>query len=177
MTDPYVGEIRLFGGNYAPEGWELCNGQTLAIANYETLFAVIGTTYGGDGNTTFALPQLQNILAIGTGQGPGLQNYVLGQQGGQYAVTLTAATMPAHSHPLLAATGNSTSLEPMNNLFAATDSSYVSYLDSSKTGATVQAAAPSMLTNNGTGQAHANMMPTLGVSYIIATNGIFPSSN
>ena len=100
MTQPYVGEIRMFGGNFAPSSWAFCNGQTLAISQYQVLFTLIGTTYGGNGTTTFNLPNLQGQLAVGMGQGPGLSNYPIGQTGGVESVTLTTANMAAHNHPL-----------------------------------------------------------------------------
>ena len=93
MTQPYVGEIRMFGGNFAPSSWAFCNGQTLAISQYQVLFTLIGTTYGGNGTTTFNLPNLQGQLAVGMGQGPGLSNYPIGQTGGVESVTLTTANM------------------------------------------------------------------------------------
>lgn len=178
MSEAFIGEIRLLGGNYAPDNWVLCNGQLLSINDYQALYSLIGTTYGGNGVTNFAVPNLQNVLAVGQGQAPnGMQNYPLGAVGGQYEVTLTAATMPSHTHAMVASTAPGTSLEPMNSLFAATDSTYVSYLDSSKDGETVRALWPNMLTNAGGSQAHNNMMPTTGVSYMICTLGIYPSPN
>lgn len=178
MSDPYLGEIRLFGGNYAPDNWALCNGQLLAIADYNALYALIGTTYGGNGTTNFAVPNLQNALAVGQGQAPGgMQNYPFGTGGGQYEVALTSANMPSHTHAMQASTTQGSSLEPMNSLFAATSDTYVSYLDSSKDGETVRALWPNMLSSQGGNQAHNNMMPTIGVSYIICTLGIYPTSN
>src|SRR5579863_4237911 len=102
MTQPYVGEVRMFGGNFAPSNWAFCNGQTMSISQYQVLFTLIGTTYGGDGQTTFNLPNLQGRLGVGMGQGGGLSNYVLGQSAGVEAVTLTTTTMAAHNHPLMA---------------------------------------------------------------------------
>src|SRR6202045_393772 len=98
MAEPFVGEIKMFGGNFAPTGYALCNGQFLAISQNPTLFQLIGTTYGGDGQTTFALPDLQGRIPLGLGQGPGLQSYVIGDRGGVEAVTLAAPQLPAHTH-------------------------------------------------------------------------------
>src|SRR5271170_3444145 len=99
MGSPYIGELRLFGGNFAPFGWALCNGALLAISQNDTLYQLIGTTYGGDGVNTFGLPDLQGRFPIHQGQGSGLQNYVQGQRSGSENVTLTAVQLPAHSHP------------------------------------------------------------------------------
>src|SRR5215470_8847079 len=98
MSGPFVGEIRMFGGNFAPAGWMFCEGQLLPIAENETLFNLIGTTYGGDGQNTFALPDLQGRVTLSVGQGPGLSNYVIGQQGGTETVTLTTPQLPQHQH-------------------------------------------------------------------------------
>ena len=113
MTQPYVGEIRMFGGNFAPSNWAFCNGQTLAISQYQVLFTLIGTTYGGNGTTTFNLPNLQGQLAVGMGQGGGLSNYALGQMGGVESVTLTTSTMPSHNHLLDASKTTATSEQPL----------------------------------------------------------------
>src|SRR5277367_6552050 len=103
MSSPYVGEIRMFGGNFAPSGWAFCNGQILSISESEVLFTLIGTTYGGDGQSTFALPNLQGRVPVHQGQGPWLSTYIIGQSGGVENVTLTAGQMPAHSHQFVSA--------------------------------------------------------------------------
>src|SRR3954470_13245240 len=100
MADPYIGEIRMFGGNFAPVGWAFCQGQLLSIAENDTLFNLIGTTYGGDGQSTFALPDLRGRLPLGVGQGQGLQNYQLGEFGGVESVTLTSSQLASHTHPI-----------------------------------------------------------------------------
>src|SRR5262245_24456486 len=105
MSDPYVGDIRIFGGNFAPLGWAFCDGRLLPISENEVLFQLIGTTYGGDGQETFALPDLQGRIPIHMGQGPGLSNFVLGEQGGVESVTLNTNQIPVHSHQLGAADG------------------------------------------------------------------------
>ena len=99
MASPFIGQITLFAGNFAPRGWAFCNGQLLSIAQNTALFSILGTTYGGNGQTTFALPDLRGRVPVHAGQGPGLSNYDLGQQGGAESVTLTTAQMPAHTHP------------------------------------------------------------------------------
>src|SRR5579871_6110761 len=116
MSQPYVGEIRLVGFNFAPVGWALCNGQLLPISQNPTLFQLIGTTYGGDGQSTFALPQLQGRVPIHQGQGSGLSSYVLGQLSGSETVTLTTQQIPAHNHPLLAVPYGTVTSDPTNNL-------------------------------------------------------------
>jgi len=169
MAQPYVGEIRMFGGNFAPAGWMFCAGQILPIAEYETLFQLIGTTYGGDGQVTFGLPDLRGRVPIHQGQGSGLSNYVLAQTGGVESVTLTINQIPLHSHvPAASNTGNSDT--PANNYWA-----------NSTLGKPYSAAPPAVQMNAGTitptggSQPHDNMIPFLCVTYIISLFGIFPS--
>lgn len=169
MAQPYVGEIRMFGGNFAPAGWMFCAGQIVAISENETLFQLIGTTYGGDGQTTFALPDLRGRVPVHQGQGPGLSNYVLAQTGGVETVTLTTNQIPAHTHtPNASNTGGSDN--PANNFWGNTT-----------TGKPYSAAPPAVQMNVGTitptggSQPHENMIPFLCVSYIISLFGIFPS--
>ena len=169
MAQPYVGEIRMFGGNFAPAGWMFCAGQLLSIADNDTLFNLIGTTYGGDGQTTFALPDLRGRVPIHQGQGPGLSNYVLAQTGGVESVTLTVNQIPIHTHtPNASNTGASDN--PANNFWA-----------NSTTGKPYSAAPPaiqmnpSTISSTGGSQPHDNMIPFLCVSYIISLFGIFPS--
>src|SRR5919198_2564140 len=117
MSDPYVGEIRMFGGSFAPVGWAFCNGQLLPISENETLFNLIGTTYGGDGQETFALPDLQGRVPVHQGQGPGIvTNYVIGQAMGVESVTLTTQQIPLHNHAFFASTGAGTSPSPVGNI-------------------------------------------------------------
>ena len=171
MAQPYVGEIRMFGGNFAPAGWMFCEGSLLPISENETLFQLIGTTYGGDGQQTFGLPDLRGRVPVHMGQGPGLSNYDLAQTGGVEAVTLTQNQVPAHSHtPLASNTGGSDN--PANNFWANT-----------ATGKPYSAVPPAVQMNTGTitptggSQPHENMIPFLCVSYIISLFGIFPSIN
>src|SRR6267142_5976481 len=120
MSNPFVGEIRMFGGNFAPAGWAFCQGQLMAISENETLFNLIGTTYGGDGQETFALPDLQGRIPLHAGQGPGIsQNYQLGEKAGVESVTITSATTPTHNHALTASTATATNPSPDGNILAA----------------------------------------------------------
>jgi len=175
--DNFLGEIRLFAGPYAPEGWMLCNGQLLTISGYEALFSLIGITYGGDGRTTFAVPNLQCRLPIGAGQGPGLSNYVLGQSGGTPAVTLTADQMPSHTHGFNATTADATTMQPGGAVFATASGDYGTYIADSEAGLQRANAAGDFLHSSGEGMAHSNVMPCLAFNYIIATTGIYPVSD
>jgi len=166
----YVGEIRIFAGNFAPAGWALCNGQILPITDNETLFNLIGTTYGGDGQTTFALPNLTGRIPVNQGNGGGA-SYVAGESGGSESVTLLASQLPVHNHALQASTFDGTSADPTNAVWAASDAR------------TFNAAAPdqvmhaSTLTAQGGTQAHPNLMPYLAVNFIISLFGVFPSQS
>lgn len=176
MSQPYIGEIRMFafGTRGAPINWQACDGSLLPISQYDALFALIGTTYGGDGQTTFAVPDLRGRLPIHQGQGPGLSNYVIGQRAGSETVTLISTQMPAHTHTLVATTALATSLTPGNTLLPSAisgDSFYVSDI----TAATAVPMSAQSTTLAGGNQPHENCMPTLTVQYCIATFGIFPS--
>ncbi|MDQ3287838.1 MAG: tail fiber protein [Pseudomonadota bacterium] len=174
MSQPFIGEIRLLGFSRAPQGWLPCDGTLLAIAEYDTLFALIGTTYGGDGSTTFAVPDLRGRVPLHTGTGPGLTSKSTGQLGGIESVTLTAAELPAHSHSFTATTLAASDATPGSTLglgALAGDTMYVSDL----TGATAAPMSPQSTTTAGGSQAHDNVMPTLAVQYCIAAYGIFPS--
>jgi len=170
MSNPYVGEIRLFAGTFAPLGWELCQGQLLSIAQNDVLFALIGTTYGGDGQNTFALPDMRGRVPVHQGTGPGLSTRVIGQQGGSERVTLTAGQLPAHSHPLSATTATASSAAGPSGGVLAT-SSVALY----GTGAPASPLAAAAITAAGGNQPHENMAPYLGLNYIISLFGIFPS--
>lgn len=169
MSTPYIGEVRLFGGNFAPAGWAFCHGQLLSIAEYEVLFQLIGTTYGGDGETTYALPDLRGRVPVHQGQGPGLTARTLGERDGVETVTLTAGQMPRHTHALLANPAAATASTPGGALLAAT--SVASY---DTAAGTTPMAATAVGSAGGT-QPHENMAPTLAVSYIISLFGIYPS--
>jgi len=166
MANPYVGEIRMFGGNFAPAGWAFCNGQLLSIAENEVLFNLIGTTYGGDGQSTFALPNLQGRIPLHQGQG-----FVLGQSGGTETVTLTAQQAGLHSHSFLASTSTGAQRNPAGNT-AATIVAGSAY---SQQPATAQLAPQSISQVPGGGQPHDNMQPYQCVSFIISLYGIYPT--
>jgi len=170
MSQPYVGEIRMFGGNFAPLGWALCNGQLLPISQYDVLFTLIGTTYGGDGQNTFALPDLRGRVPVHAGQRSGASAFVLGQQAGSESVTLTNQQMPVHSHGLLAGSGIGTSATPDGEVLA--ESSLATMYSASTPTATM---ASSSTGPAGGSQPHENMQPFLCVEFIIALEGIFPS--
>ena len=165
MAQPYVGEIRMFGGNFAPAGWMFCEGQLLPISEYETLFNLIGTTYGGDGASTFALPDLRGRIPIHQGNG-----FILAETGGVETVTLTVQQIPAHSHPLLASTAIPTTATPANNV---TGQAATKVYRSS--GSPTVALAPGSISPVGGSQPHENRQPYLCVSFIISLFGIFPS--
>src|SRR3954463_1915865 len=173
MSNPYVGEIRLFAGNFAPVGWAMCNGQLMAIAENDTLFALIGTTYGGGGQSTFGLPDLRGRVPLHAGQGPGIsQTYTLGELAGVEQVTLTGQQMPIHSHPVLASPGSGTTTVPAGNVPAASPG-LRPYLPS----APDVALAFQTVGSAGGSQPHANLMPTGVVNYIISLFGIYPTQN
>lgn len=186
--DYYVGEIRTFAGNYAPIGWHLCDGTTLPVNQYQLLFAVLGTTYGGDGRTTFGLPNLIGNVVVGTGQiAGGVTNYTLGLKGGATQVTLTEAQLPVHNHPLVVSTAAATTSDPTGNFYAVTSGDaypnvtlYVPDLSPVTTPASVVPNAqldPGAVNNNiGGNTPHNNVMPNLGIVYIIALQGLFPES-
>jgi microcystin-dependent protein len=170
MSQPYVGEIRMFAGNFAPAGWMFCAGQVLAISENETLFQLIGTTYGGDGQSTFALPDLRSRVPIHQGTGPSGSTRIIGEMGGVEQVTLTTQQIPAHSHPLLVSTAVATNSNPAGSV-PGESPSVTLYLEE----------APSVIMNAGaiaaTGgsQPHNNVQPFQCVNFIISLFGIFPS--
>lgn len=164
MSQPYVGEIRMVGFNFAPDGWAFCNGQLLAIADYETLFNLIGTTYGGDGQSTFGLPNLQGRIPLHQASG-----YVLGEIGGTETVTLTVSQIPAHLHTLRAQTGAGSQPSPSGGVWAS------SSLAQFSTGAPTATMAPTSLLNSGGNQPHDNIPPFLAVNFVISLFGVFPS--
>jgi len=169
MSEPFVGELRLVPFNFAPRGWAFCQGQVLPIAQNTALFSLLGTTYGGNGQTTFALPDLRGRVAMSPGQGPGLSNYDLGQVGGTEVVTLTQVQMPAHNHIASASNGAATGGRPGN----AVPSGGGAYASSSD-GTTMN---PTFIGNAGGSQPHENRQPYLILNYIIALEGIFPARN
>jgi len=167
MAQPYVGEIRMFAGNFAPAGWMLCQGQLLPISEEETLFNLIGTTYGGDGQSTFALPDLQSRVALHQGNG-----FVLAQTGGAESVTLTTSQIPVHTHPLIASTDAGSQPSPGGGVTAAL--SPVSIYKPNVTPPTSPMNAAAIGADGGS-QPHDNMQPYLVINFIISLFGIFPS--
>jgi microcystin-dependent protein len=168
--DPFLGEIRPFGFDFAPHGWAQCNGQILSIAQNTALFSLLGTTYGGNGQTTFALPDLRGRTAISSGQGGGLASYSLGQVGGLESVTLNVNEMPAHNHNVNVTNQAGSSPAPAGLYPAKTNTAAY------KAGPSGTMAADE-LGNAGSNQPHTNLQPTLAVNYCIALQGIFPSRN
>jgi len=171
--EPILGEIKMFAGNFAPTGWAFCQGQLLPIAQNTALFSLLGTTYGGNGTTTFALPDLRGRAPIGFGQGPGLSNKDLGQQFGTETVTLTTAQMPAHSHTVNAVTTEGNQNLPTNSLPANTKALDKEYSDA----ASNTTMKSGMIGITGSSQPVNISQPSLGVNFIIALQGIFPSRN
>jgi microcystin-dependent protein len=171
MAEPFLGEIRMFGGNFAPLGWAFCSGQLMAISEFDALFNLIGTTYGGDGQTTFALPDLRGRFALHQGSN-GTSNRIIGETTGTETVTLNASQMPGHTHTAVGSgAGN---LASPANAFWSTDpgGNTAAYNEAGGGGMSGSALLPA-----GSGQPHENRQPYLGVSFIIALEGIFPSQN
>ena len=166
MAQPYVGEIRMFGGNFAPAGWMFCDGQLIPISENETLFNLIGTTYGGDGRQTFALPDLRGRTANHTGQG-----LVLGQKAGEEAHTVILSEMPAHNHIITASKTAGDFNNPAGHLLGASASPVY------KAPATMLATAAENISSVGGSQPHENRQPFLTLNFVIALQGVFPSRN
>lgn len=171
MSNPFVGEIRMFGGNFAPAGWAFCNGQLLPISENDVLFTLIGTTYGGDGQDTFGLPDLRGRLPMHMGSGAGLTPRTLSETGGVESVALTTQQIPNHTHAPMADSNNGNQATPQNGIWAAAAASRYS------------SSAPNLAMNNtlvgaaGGSQPHDNLMPYLAVSFIISLFGIFPTQS
>ena len=171
--EPFLGEIVMFGGNFAPRGWAMCDGQLLPIAQHTALFSILGTTYGGDGRTTFALPDLRGRVPVHAGTGPGLTNRRLGEKSGTETNTLLVDNLPSHSHTINAVIEDGNQSLPTGNLPAGTKLLDTEYSDAS--GDTTMDAT--MVNNTGNGTGVDNMQPYLTVNYIIALVGTFPSRN
>jgi len=166
MAQPYVGEIRMFAGNFAPAGWMFCEGQLLPISEYETLFNLIGTTYGGDGQSTFALPDLRGRIPIHFGNG-----FTLAETGGSEEITLTVSQIASHSHPMLATQNQANQTDPANLLAGTLVTNVTCY----GTDAPRTTLSPSAVSSVGGSQPHTNFQPYLCVDFIISLFGIFPS--
>jgi microcystin-dependent protein len=174
MAQPYVGEIRMFGGNFAPAGWMFCSGQLLPISEYETLFNLIGTTYGGDGQSTFGLPNLQSRVPMHMGTGAGLGTVTLAETGGAETVTLTTQQIPQHNHPMLA-TAASSGQPPTGNMPAPAGSTVAGLQPYQPSGGATTLLKSTMLQMSGGNQPHGNIQPYLCISFIISLFGIFPT--
>jgi microcystin-dependent protein len=176
MSEPFLGEVRMFAGNFAPHNWALCNGQILPISQNTGLFSLLGTIYGGNGVTTFALPNLQSVSPIGFGQGPGLTVREIGETGGSESVSLINTEMAAHPHGLtVQALANGNSAVPADTVtLSKVDDGVTPYLKDGPTDATMN---PTTIGLTGNGQPHPNRQPYLGITFIIALQGIFPPRN
>jgi microcystin-dependent protein len=175
MSDQFLGEIRIFGFNFAPSGWAFCDGQILPLSQNTALFSLLGTTYGGDGKSTFALPNFQNSAPLQPGQGPGLSFYNLGEVGGESTVTLLTSQIPVHSHTPLCVNGAGSSNSPVGNILASDmvgRQGESRYTANPGTGPTL---SPQALQPTGSNQPHNNMPPYLALNFCIALTGIYPS--
>jgi microcystin-dependent protein len=183
MASPYLSQITMFGGNFAPKNYALCNGQLLSIQQNAALFSLLGTTYGGNGVNNFALPNLQSALPMSFGQGAGLSNYVLGQNGGVTGVTLTSQTVPSHQHFMMATkspTANASAISTSVLPGLPTVSGATLYANPPQPGQPAlipHALAAATCSTVGNNQSHTNMMPSLCITFCIALSGVFPSRN
>ena len=171
MADPFIGEIRMFAGDFAPRNWSFCDGALLPISSNTALFSLLGTTYGGDGRTTFALPDLRGRLPLHPGSGPGLSTRHLGQRGGTEDETLTANQIPSHTHSMQASSNLGNAPSPSTRV-TAMSSSFDAFIDETPGGA---ALATEAVATAGGSQPHTNLQPYLCINFIIALQGIFPS--
>ncbi len=174
MSDPFLGEIRMFAGSFAPKSWALCNGQFMSPSQNDALFSLLGSIYGGDGRSSFALPDMQSRLPVHFGQGPGTSNYFIGQKAGTEAVTLTTQSIPGHNHPMQGAKNPADSIDPGGKIVAEEtgDTFYIDYVqDRMKT------FIDTAVADTGGNVAHKNLMPFLCITFIIALKGVFPSRN
>ncbi|MDF1606911.1 tail fiber protein [Hoeflea sp. YIM 152468] len=173
MSEPFVAEIRIFAGNFAPRGWAFCDGQLLPVSQNTALFSLIGTAYGGDGRSTTALPNLQGRAPMHSGRGPGLTSRRLGQRGGVEMVTLSEAQMPNHTHTMRGNTNDSISGDPSANSFAFSDGGFA--YSTTNTNTDLVDMADEALPNAGASQPHNNLQPYLTMNFIIALQGLYPS--
>jgi len=180
MSESYIGEIRIWPCPRIPSGWLACQGQLLSISEYQALFTLIGTTYGGNGATTFGLPDLRGRLPVGRGQGPGLSNYPIGQAFGIESVSLTSAQTPAHSHAFNASTANAGNPSPTpsgTTVLANVGANNFVYEKGAVSGDTASLLAANSIAPEGVSQPHDNRMPVLALNYIISLYGIYPTPN
>ena len=181
MSSPYMAQILMFAGNFAPKNYALCNGQTLAINQYQALFALIGTTYGGNGTTTFQLPNLQSNVPVSWGQGNGLSFYNLGQTGGTPTVTLNQSTVPQHTHAFMCSTSTTAtnSATVANNIPGSPPASGANFYATPPGNPPLQpqAMGGAACSTIGSNQPHTNLMPSLCITFAIALNGVFPTRN
>jgi microcystin-dependent protein len=176
VSDQFVAEIRVFAGNFPPNGWAFCDGQLLPISQNPALFSLLGTTYGGNGTSNFALPNFQGSAPMQQGQGPGLSDYVLGQSGGEQSVTLLTTELPTHTHVAMADTGPGTQTSPAGGVWAeARKGKNPTDRYAPSAGTANVSMSGSALTPAGGNQPHNNMQPYLCLTFIIALTGIFPS--
>ena len=175
MSDPFLGEIRLVGFTFAPQGWALCDGQLLSIAQKTALFSLLGTTYGGNGQTTFALPDLRGRVPIHPGQGPGLSNYVLGEQSGSENVTLNTSQLPGHNHPLASSNQQGSSSDPSGYFPAVLNDPAGTIAVNGYLASSNSTLNPAAIGVTGGNQPHSNIQPFLCVNFIICLQGIYPS--
>jgi len=172
--EPYIGEIRMHAGSYAPRDWAFCQGQLLPIAQNQALASLLGTTYGGDGRTTFGLPDMRGRVPIHMGQGNGLNNHILGQRLGTETVTLVTENMPSHNHTLMATSNGATSQNPANQVLGTSSKPF--YDDDSSVGK-ITNLADTAISDAGGDQPHSNMAPYMALNFIISLKGVFPSQN
>ena len=171
MSEPFIAEIRIFAGNFAPRGWAFCNGQLLPIAQNTALFSLIGTTFGGDGRTTTALPNLAGRVPMHPGRGPGLTSRRLGQRGGTETIALSEAQMPSHTHSAMASQDPATFNDPNNQrILAASTNRLVAYYRNATANVTIR-----NLQSTGGSQSHNNLQPFIAMNFIIALVGLYPS--
>ncbi|MDR3537744.1 MAG: tail fiber protein [Acetobacteraceae bacterium] len=178
MAQPFLGQITVFPFNFAPVGWMTCSGQLLPISQYAALFSLLGTNYGGNGTSNFALPDLQGRVPLNQGQGPGLSDYVIGEAAGDETVQLTGSTMPGHSHSLGATTTHGSTNEPAGKLLSTVQTGGLAGGDKGliySASAPDTALSPGSIAAAGGNQPHANMQPYLALTYCIAMTGVFPS--
>jgi microcystin-dependent protein len=174
MAQPYIGEIRMFGGTFAPFGWSFCNGSIMSIAQNDALYTLIGTTYGGDGVQTFGLPDLQGRIPIHQGQGNGLSTYNLGQKGGSETVTLITSQLPSHPHTAMGSNTGSAANTPSNNTWGNSQIQNKSFGPGTSANATMNSGSISFTGGN---QPHDNLLPFLVFNFIIALTGVYPSQS